>query len=357
MKEKLLSIIMPTYNRAHLLILTLSYFKEQITRNDEEVELIVCNNVSTDNTHELLLSYHSENPFFSIIEYDTHNEGGDAVIRPVLNAKGKFFIAFGDDDVPAPFMVDVLLYELKKYPDIGKLVFNRLVAQTKADSFDMESMYLMGTADFGNGEVYYEDFSMFADEHQHEQGFVSVSVVRTESFMSRCQDVYPNNHLGFEHVVPFMYAAMNRPALYLQYPLLIQRRPSLANKNYSHDFSGEKQFLYFNIGRPRTVSAQGDLGMLKDWHKTLYALTYRNGVTKEMKLKEFFNECISQSRFMLPYADEWIALHSDSDISLMLKRLLKTEGREYTYWKIYYKIKLYGLYPYLKEKLKWVLHI
>ena len=48
MNLKLLSILIPTYNRAEVLKFTLSFFESQIIRNSDVVELIVCDNNSDD---------------------------------------------------------------------------------------------------------------------------------------------------------------------------------------------------------------------------------------------------------------------------------------------------------------------
>ena len=67
--DKILSIIIPTYNRAEMLLYTLSFFKEQILRNQDKVELIVCDNASTDCTKETLFQYHNASVFFKIVTY------------------------------------------------------------------------------------------------------------------------------------------------------------------------------------------------------------------------------------------------------------------------------------------------
>ncbi len=343
--EKILSILIPTYNRADILLYTLSLFEDQIKRNDNEVDLIVCNNASTDNTENALHEFYEAHPFFKIISYTEHVDVGNSIIRSAENAIGLFFMVFADDDIPSPFMTDMLLSSLKKYPNVGKLVFNRLVGRTKENNLDVESLNIVGTSDFSCGEKYYPDLRVFASEHQNEQGFVSVSVVRTEMFKSRYKDVYPNDCLGFEHVVPFMYAAKEFPVLYLQYPLLIQRRPSLSNQCAAHDFNGVVAFLYFTIGRPRAIKRQWELGLLNDFNEVLFRYNYHNNngsVSKEDKRKYFYQACLSWSKELRPYAKELCEYQSDLELRKMLQRMLSSTGIVYKLWKSYYRSKLYG---------------
>lgn len=347
MKEKqpLLSIIIPTYNRASLLPFTLSLFNEQILRNQSEVELTVCNNMSTDETLNVLMAYRKEHPFFTIKDYITHVEGGDAQVRPTENATGKFFMIFGDDDIPSPFMVDTLLNSIKKYPNVGEILINRLVGRRKEDSLALEAIYLIGTTEYFNGEKYYTDFSTFVEEHQHEFGFTPIHVVNTDLWRKHYREVYPNDDLGFEQIAPIMHSAKSVPALYLQYPLCIQGRPSLSNNNAAHEFQGLRAFKYFKIGRFRAIKHLGELGIIKDVRKAYNKYIYSNGdthITLVDNRRSFYYACVDWPDEIKQYIDELCEYQSDEGLKLMLKRLLLSRKQKQSFWKIYYRNKLYG---------------
>ena len=55
--KKLLSIAIPTYNRAHYLDLCLSQICKQLPGNEQDIELIVSDNASPDNTEEVVKKY------------------------------------------------------------------------------------------------------------------------------------------------------------------------------------------------------------------------------------------------------------------------------------------------------------
>ena len=61
---KIISVVIPTLNRSEYIIATLEHWREQIRRNEEKVELIVCNNGSSDNTVQVLTDYHDKNDFY-----------------------------------------------------------------------------------------------------------------------------------------------------------------------------------------------------------------------------------------------------------------------------------------------------
>ena len=55
MRLKLLSIAIPTLNRADILKFTIENFIDQIAINSEKVELVVCSNACNDNTSDVAL--------------------------------------------------------------------------------------------------------------------------------------------------------------------------------------------------------------------------------------------------------------------------------------------------------------
>lgn len=342
MSHKLLSILIPTYNRAEVLIYTLSLFEDQILRNIEEVELIVSDNVSDDVA--LLEKYAKEHTFFTLRKYSEHVECCESIMRSEENGSGEFFILYGDDDVPAPYMVDTILDNIKKYPDVGKIVFNRMVGRTAEDSLDLEKIYVLGQKSFGKGIDYCTDSAQFAHDHQMEFGFISVNVVRRCLWDKFYKDVYPNDHIGFEDMLPLVYSTKDAPSLYIEYPLCIQRRPSLIKNNIGHDFKGERAMLFFLVGWPRAIRKQGELGLLKDWKATYQQyLRYENNSYHDIK-RHFYEMCTAKSGFLRPYVDDLCDFQSEADMELrlMFQRLLKTTGKDYSYWKIYYKVNIYG---------------
>ena len=57
MKKPILSVCIPTYNRAEYLKLTIESIISQKEFLDEDVELVICDNASDDNTDEVVLQY------------------------------------------------------------------------------------------------------------------------------------------------------------------------------------------------------------------------------------------------------------------------------------------------------------
>lgn len=90
-----LSICIPTFNRAANLDLCLKSILEQVG-NNEQVEIVISDNESTDNTKEVVSFYSSKYNNVSYFRNDT-NIGGNANILHVLTlGKGKYLKLMND---------------------------------------------------------------------------------------------------------------------------------------------------------------------------------------------------------------------------------------------------------------------
>lgn len=101
MNNPLLSICIPTYNRAHYLERCLEGVTLQFSDPDiySCVEIVISNNASVDNTRDIVSSYQDK---FSNIRYfeNEKNLGFDFnIVNVVENAKGEYCWYLGDDDV------------------------------------------------------------------------------------------------------------------------------------------------------------------------------------------------------------------------------------------------------------------
>lgn len=95
MKDKLLTIAIPTYNRAPMLMRALRSISSQY---DDRIEVIVSDNASSDNTEQIINEIQKEMPIYYVKNYE--NIGADANFLQCYNlAKGAFVLLLGDDDL------------------------------------------------------------------------------------------------------------------------------------------------------------------------------------------------------------------------------------------------------------------
>jgi abequosyltransferase len=110
-ERPLLSIAIPTYNRAVYLDQLLGALLEQ-ARGETRIELIVSDNASSDNTRELVMSY-GRRALQIRYHRNSANRGADFnILQCFTQASGKYVWIFADDDLIAPGTISRVLQAL-----------------------------------------------------------------------------------------------------------------------------------------------------------------------------------------------------------------------------------------------------
>lgn len=113
MNLPLVSIGIPTYNRALLLKQAI---ESVINQDYQNVEIIVSDNGSLDETEAICLSYANKSEQFRYIRHP-NNLGPQENFREVLrNASGRFFMWLGDDDWIDPSYISTCIHQLISNP-------------------------------------------------------------------------------------------------------------------------------------------------------------------------------------------------------------------------------------------------
>lgn len=177
----LLSISIPTWNRAKFLAISLESFLDQMKGiNPEEVELFVSDNCSDDNTAEVVKSYIDKG---LPITYNKNEENIGAsrnFLRCMQRASGKYILLLGDDDVLNPGSMKFLLDILR-----GK---------------DYGLVHVHQFNDVNEEIIEYNDVEAFYKKISYWFTFVSGSIFRKDVV----DKVLPDNYLG-THLLQLPY--------------------------------------------------------------------------------------------------------------------------------------------------------
>jgi Flp pilus assembly protein TadD len=215
----LLSICIPTFNRADFLIQCLESFVAQISEKSQKTfEIVIVDNASTDDTKPRL------SPFlkYGYIRYFRNgmNKGAELnVVESVGRAKGEYVWIFGDDDL----ILDGALKKVLNYLSANrfdlfltnKVVKNRDLTKTVLEKQNNTS-----------GDIAFSDVMdlccMFGFYTQ--LGFLSSIIFRRLPFSAvdpvpyiNLGSCYPQNGILLE-------AFSRRPCLYISEPLVCQRQ-------------------------------------------------------------------------------------------------------------------------------------
>lgn len=111
------SIVIPTYNRADILLRCLEAVSH--LKSDANYEVVVVDNASTDNTRELCLAFRETHPAILIrYAYECLQGVSHARNRGVEEAQGEIVCFLDDDSPPAPEWLDALLKPFSD-PQVG----------------------------------------------------------------------------------------------------------------------------------------------------------------------------------------------------------------------------------------------
>jgi glycosyltransferase involved in cell wall biosynthesis len=123
--QKILSICVPTYNRSRFLKEQLIRFSAFDSSIYEQVEILISNNCSTDNTKEVVKSFLGKFPF--IYHENEENLGMDGNFLTCFElATGKYIWLLGDDDFIEESGLKNLLSYLDKKEEYGLVHINMI---------------------------------------------------------------------------------------------------------------------------------------------------------------------------------------------------------------------------------------
>lgn len=220
--EKIVSIVLPIYNGEKYILNNLNLIRDQIKRNIDFVDFVVCNNGSTDNTLKILDEIQAEDPFFKVINYEENVPIGNSIYRSVSNATSKYIYLWGDDDIPSPFMIDTLLYYIKEYPKSGLFHFNYLTAKEK--ELELLGPIKVNNINYDKESKEYTDIEEYISNFYLGMGFLSSLLFLKEIWDKGCK--FDNSkHYGYQFLFPLFYGLQKYTSVYISYPLCLKRLP------------------------------------------------------------------------------------------------------------------------------------
>lgn len=121
MKTPLISVIIPTYNRAQIIVKSLDSLLAQTYNN---WECLVIDDGSSDNTSDILQRYRDRDPRFKFYKRDRQPKGAPTCRNiGIDHTKGDYIIFLDSDDYLMPFCMENRILKVNQYPDHDFLVF------------------------------------------------------------------------------------------------------------------------------------------------------------------------------------------------------------------------------------------
>jgi glycosyltransferase involved in cell wall biosynthesis len=228
----LLSICVPTFNRAKLLKVMLESVLPQVKQHSTLVELCISDNASPDDTPEVVEQSRVLGPLNYSRNENNLGFAGNIIRLTTEMAKGKYIWLIGDDDLVLPDAIHGILEVLKKHSNIRAFHLNYQVCRD-GESFPRNS-FLEFNGHFD--ELYREETnSLLLGQWQEliEEKTGLCTAMFSQISMRACwvnhfqkMPIKPSaskltlSHI-FPHVVLLGYEVMHLPSYYYGKPVLV----------------------------------------------------------------------------------------------------------------------------------------
>ena len=139
-KNSLVSILIPTYNRAKMVGKSI---ESALSQTITDIEIIVCDNCSTDNTVKVVHSYTKKDSRLRLVVNETNIGPTRNWRRCVENARGKYAkLLFSDDWIDSEY-IEKTLPILEKNKDIG-FIFTKTSVHDLLKNINCHNSYKIG---------------------------------------------------------------------------------------------------------------------------------------------------------------------------------------------------------------------
>jgi abequosyltransferase len=228
-----LSICIPTYNRGSFIKETVESIVSQVREDNDEVEIVISDNASTDNTEEIVRKLQKRFSWIVYLKSDK-NQGADRnYLKVVSLAQGEYCWLMGSDDILTPTALDYMLEQIHGGHDI--FLCNRTECSFDLhpfrDGYWLDPNVGKHEFDFGQSPHLYEYFDA-ARSLGALFSYLSVIVVRRSSWNSV---VFDESYIGtaYSHSYIMLSIVMNGGTLkYLPDHLVMCR---MGNDSFATD--------------------------------------------------------------------------------------------------------------------------
>lgn len=200
MNNILLSICIPTYNRNIWLKKSLETLVPQLQNLENEVELIISNNASTDLTRQVINEYITKFPI--IVNHNSLNVGGTKNFHICSQlARGKYVWTLGDDDFVVDKFIPKLLIIMKKNENIPFYYIQNVGWHPEEREIEdyLSDLSLLYNDFYSDSEIIWEKFEKLSIIAKPETGYFN-AISNFIMLKEHCQAAF---ELGVKAGVPF----------------------------------------------------------------------------------------------------------------------------------------------------------
>jgi abequosyltransferase len=212
MNKVLLSICIATYNRANFIGETLDSITSQLT---EEVEILVVDGASTDNTGEVINGYLKRCERIRYVRLPSKGGVDHDYNQAVELARGEYCWLFTDDDIIKPGALQTVLDQIRKGYDL-------IIINGEVRSIDLLELVEERRLPILKNKIYFiNDFEQFFIDNTSYISFIGCVVIKKSVWQGREKEKYYG--LEFIHIGVIFQKQFDSDILVIAKPLIVIR--------------------------------------------------------------------------------------------------------------------------------------
>lgn len=278
---KKLTICIPTYNRIQHLCASLDILISQVNEKQSEVNILISDNASTDNTETIVKERYLINSECIFYFKMPHNCGPENNFEfCVSQSNSEYVYLLGDDDLVSPFFVDTILSLLEKYKDVYFFHFNYLIVNPKS-----LNTQLVNDIDGDSLLHFFDNGISFLSSYFDKPSFMSSNV-----FRKSCWNNLDNTNAfdGYGWYYKVLSRLIDKPCIAINIPLVVART---AGSSYS------SKFLYLYVVCLSKVFLSLDKSLFDKWviySQVMHKWTFKSFLLTSCNDKPFYRKHASQ---------------------------------------------------------------
>lgn len=262
--ERILTVAIPTYNRAALLDRQLLWFAEAVKGREQDCALVVSDNCSTDDTPEVVAKWgavFAESGIEFRANRNRENLGPIRnIARCIRKSNTKYIWTVSDDDTVAPHALRFVLERIEEHPDLGSLILNFSHRNSESGVLKFARCFEVDQDQVGKSGKEIFERALRHPEPGRWGGLVltTAQVYRTAAAQAALRQ-WPE---GLDN----LYMQFFVTAYCARQKTILTREPFLEMAGGRHFFSGQRRMqFHFKLGEmPESLVKVAELGYSRD---------------------------------------------------------------------------------------------
>lgn len=222
-----LSICIPTYNRSNYLKKCLESIISQDSYNTKDIEILISDNASPDNTQEVVKSFQDKFPNIRYIKNDTNLGAERNILNLLNNFQGEYFFLLTDDDILLPNLLAKLKQIITHNSECSVFLSSYEVFSEKQKRTYIRHTFLISKkipkSDIKDIVKFYNASSVAS------RICIRREFIDTEGYSNHMKSLYPCMYL-------VGYAALNGTSFYTKDLLIRHTRENVIFWDYPDDY-------------------------------------------------------------------------------------------------------------------------